>query len=74
MALTDEQRKQIQELLNAMHPEIDGIIKERDIAASVLLLDERYPAEDHVHPLQVLAGAKAAAIAHANALIAILQA
>jgi hypothetical protein len=74
MGLTDEQREQIEATLAAMEPEINGLIQERNIARSALPLDIRYPLGDHVHPTQIVQDAKIAAIAHCNAIIAILEA
>lgn len=71
MPLTDEQKAQIEETIQAINTEGNGIIEAREDVLAAVRIDETNP--DDISPMTVIQAAKARAVVHANALAELLS-
>lgn len=72
MALTDEQKEQIAEMLASLNIEVNGVLTAREDVLAAVRIDATNP--DDITALTVIQAAKARAVVHANDLAALLTA
>lgn len=70
MALTDEQKEQIEATIAVLNTEVNGIIEAREDVLAAVRIDETNP--DDITAMTVIQAAKARATAHANTLVTLL--
>jgi len=71
MPLTPEQREQIEQTLIELNTEVNGICEAREDVRAALRLDAL--GSENIQALPVITNAKARAVGHAEALVALLS-